>query len=339
MKRRLLYCAVLALTAGSLPPISRAQPATPENARYWLERMLDSAQTLNYEGTFIYVQGPHMEAMRVLHGGGGPGGERQRLVSLSGPLREIVVANNQMVCLLSKQQTTFAGGNYRRSPFPLSIPREPGRLERHYELQMLGEDRVAGLDAQVIAIKPRDAWRFGYRLWLDRRNGLALRSMLLDERGYPVEQLMFTDVQLKTHIDDAAFAAPTAAPEAAAPAAGATASDARIPAGEPVTRSAWRVEQLPEGFAEVSHNRFTEASGHHPTEHIVFADGLATISVFLERLEGESPLLQGSSQLGSMNAFGTVIDGHQVLVVGEAPAATVQRIAASIHYLPEADKP
>lgn len=339
MKRRLLYCAVLALAAGSLPSIGRTQPATPENARHWLERMLDSAQTLNYEGTFIYVQGPHVEAMRIIHGGGEPGGERQRLVSLSGPPREIVVANNQVVCLLPKQQATFAGRDYRRSPFPLSIPREPGRLERHYELQMLGEDRVAGLDAQVIAIKPRDAWRFGYRLWLDRRNGLALRSALLDEQGQPLEQLMFTDLQLKPHIDDTAFAAPAPVPEAAAPNAGANASDARIPTGEPVTQSAWRVEQLPEGFAEVSHNRFTEASGHHPTEHIVFADGLATISVFLERLEGDSPLLQGSSQLGSMNAFGTVVNGHQVLVVGEAPAATVQHIATSIQYRPEAGKP
>ena len=338
MKCRLLYCAVLALAAGSLPSISRTQPAAPENARHWLERMLDSAQTLNYEGTFIYVQGPHIEAMRIIHGGG-PGGERQRLVSLSGPPREIVVANNQMVCLLPKQQATFAGGDYRRSPFPWSIPREPGRLERHYELQMLGEDRVAGLDAQVIAIKPRDAWRFGYRLWLDRRNGMALRSVLLDERGYPVEQLMFTDVQIKSHIDDAAFAAPALAPKTAAPNAGANASDAPIPTGEPVTQSPWRVEQLPEGFAEVSHNRFTEASGRHPTEHIVFADGLATISVFLEQLEGEAPLLQGSSQLGSMNAFGVVVNGHQVLVVGEAPAATVQRIATSIQYRPEAGKP
>ena len=48
----------------------------------------------------------------------------------------------------------------------------------------------------MIAIKPRDAWRFGYRLWLDRRNGMLLRSVLLDEQGYPVEQLMFTDFQI-----------------------------------------------------------------------------------------------------------------------------------------------
>ena len=338
MKRRLLYCAVLALAASSLPPVGRTQPVAPENARQWLERMLDSTRTLNYQGTFIYVQGPHMEAMRIIHGGGSEG-ERQRLVSLSGPPREIVVANDNVICLLPRQQTTFAGGDYRRSPFPWSLPRELGRLESHYELQMLGEDRVAGLEAQVIAIKPRDGWRFGYRLWLDRRNGLALRSALLDERGYPVEQLMFTDLQLKPQIDDATFAAPSLVPEHATPEPGSTANHDRVPKGEPVTQSAWRVEQLPEGFAEVSHNRFTEASGRHSTEHIVFADGLATISVFLERLEGDPPLLQGSSQLGSMNAFGTVVNGHQVLVVGEAPAATVRRIAGSIQYAPEVGKP
>ncbi len=334
MKRRLLYCAVLALAAGSLPPVSRTQPAAPETARHWLERMLGSAQTLNYEGTFIYVQGPHMETMRIIHGGG-PEGERQRLVSLSGPPREIVVANNSVICLSPKQQATFVGGDYQRSPFPPSIPRELGRLESHYELAMLGEDRVAGLAVQVIAIKPRDAWRFGYRLWLDQRNGMVLRSALLDERGSPIEQLMFTDLQVKPQIDEATFAPP----------AGSTVEPSQNPGGEappdgePVTQSAWRVEQLPDGFTKVSHKRFAEASGRHPTEHLVFADGLATISVFLERLEGAPPLLQGSSQLGSMNAFGTVIAGHQVLVVGEVPAATVQHIAASIQFVPESGKP
>lgn len=335
MKRRFLCCAVLALAAGSSPPIGRTQPAATEDARYWLERMLDSARALNYEGTFIYVQGPHVEAMRIIHGGGEPGGERQRLVSLNGPPREIVVVNNSVICLSPKRQSTFAGGDYRHTPFPLSISREPGRLERHYELQVLGEDRVAGLETQVIAIKPRDPWRFGYRLWLDRRNGLALRSALLDERGQPVEQLMFTDLQVKPRIDETAFASPGDSTAGADRNPGEDISSS----GEPVTQSAWRVEQLPDGFTKVSHNRFTEPSGRHSTEHMVFADGLATISIFLERLEGAPPLLQGSSQLGSMNAFGTVIDGHQVLVVGEVPAATVQRIAASIRYVPEAGKP
>lgn len=338
MKRKLLYCAALTLAAGALPTAGWTQPVV-EDARHWLERMLQSTRILSYEGTFIYVQGPHLEAMRIVNGGETEGRQRRRLVSLSGPPREILVANNNVIYLLPNQPTTLVGGEYSRSPFPLSIPRELGRLESHYVLEMVGEDRVAGLDAQVIAIKPRDMWRFGYRLWLDRRNGIVLRSALLDEKGYPVEQLMFTDLQIKPRIEDAAFASPALPPTGAAAEASPNPNGADAPAGEQVARSAWRIDQLPEGFVKVSHNRFTKAPSRHPTEHLVFTDGLATISVFVEKLDGTPPLLQGGSQMGSMNAFGTVVNGHQILVVGEVPAATVQRIAVSIQPDPEAGKP
>lgn len=335
MKRKLLHCAALALATGSLPPAGWTQPANNE-AKQWLERMIQATQTLNYEGTFIYVQGPHVEAMRIVHGQG-PGGERQRLFSLNGPPREIVVANNSVTCLLPKRQATFGGG-YQPSSFLVSIPRELGRIEGHYQFEVLGEDRIAGLEARVVAIKPKDAWRFGYRLWLDRRNGMVLRSALLDDQGYPLEQLMFTDLQFKSHIDEEAFKSP-ALPQDDVPPADRAGGGAQPPSGEPVTQSAWRVEQVPDGFVKVLHNRFVEASGQHPTEHMVFADGLATISVFLEKLDGTPPLLQGSSQLGSMNAFGMMVDGHQVLVVGEVPAATVQRIATSIKHDAGVGKP
>ena len=337
MNRKLLHCAALALAAGSLPPAGWVQPAA-EEAKHWLERMIQATQTLNYEGTFIYVQGPHVEAMRVIHGGG-PEGERQRLFSLNGPPREILVANNSVTCLLPKQQATFVGGDYQHSSFPISMPSELGRLESHYDFELLGEDRIAGLEARVVAIKPRDSWRFGYRLWLDRRNAMVLRSALLDDKGYPVEQLMFTDLQIKPQVDETAFKLPVPPADAVPPKSIQNPESAQAPAGVPVTQSAWGVTQLPDGFVKVLHNRFAEATGRHPTEHMVFADGLATISVFLEKLDGAPPLLQGGSQLGSMNAFGTMVDGYQILVVGEVPAATVQHIAASIQHDPEAGKP
>ena len=333
MKRKRLHCAALALVAGCLSAAGWTQPAA-ENARHWLERMIQATQTLNYEGTFIYVQGPHMEAMRIIHGCG-PDGERQLLISLNGPHREIVVTGNSVTRLAPNQRETFAGTDFQRSPFPLSIPRDLGRLEGYYEFELLGEDRIAGLAARVIAIKPRDAWRYGYRIWLDQHHGIVLRSALLDGKGYPIEQLMFTDVQIKPQVEDVdldRILRREALPET-------NHRDIHPPAGEPVTRSLWRIVQLPKGFAKVLHNRFTKSPGHHPTEHMVFADGLATISVFLEQLGGAPPLLQGGSQLGSMSAFGTVVEGYQVLVVGEVPAATVQHIATSIHHDPEAESP
>ena len=337
MKRKLLHCVTLVFVAGSLSSVGWSRPAS-EEAKHWLERMIQATQTLNYEGTFVYVQGPHVEAMRVIHGGG-PEGERQRLFSLNGPLREILVANNSVTCLLPKQHETFGGGGYGSSRFPLSISRELGRLESHYEFETLGEDRIAGLEARMIAIKPRDAWRFGYRLWLDRRNGMLLRSVLLDGQGYPVEQLMFTDFQIKPRIDEEAFKSSTLSPDANPPATSQGAGEEQpSPAVEPVTQSAWHVNQLPDGFVKVLHNRFVKNPSRHVTEHMVFADGLATISVFLERMDGSPALLRGSSQLGSMNAFGKLLDDYQILVVGEVPAATVRHIADTIQHVPDSSE-
>ncbi len=337
MKRPLLHCALLALATGSSFPAHCAQP-TADDAKQWLERMIQATQELSYEGTFIHVQGPHLEAMRIVHGGGRDGDERQRLFSLTGPQREILVTPEGVICLSPKQQTTFAGGDYRYSRFPISIPREIGRLENQYRFELVGQDRAAGAEVEVVAIKPRDTLRYGYRLWLDRRNGMLLRSALLDEKGYPIEQLMFTDLQIKDRIDEAAFKPPVPAEGAVTPPPDRPGAGATPPPGVPITRSPWSVARLPEGFDKILHNRFAEASGRHPTEHMVFADGLATVSVFLERLDEASPLLQGESQLGSMNAFGTKMGDYQILVVGEVPAATVQNIAASISYDPEIAK-
>lgn len=337
MNRTILHCAVLALAASSFPTAGWPQPPAAE-ARQWLERMIQATQTLNYEGTFIYVQGPHIEAMRIIHGGGNDR-ERQRLFSLSGPLREIVVDNNSVICLSPEQQAMVAGSGYPRSPFPVSIPSELGRLESYYEFVVLGGDRVAGLETQVIAIRPKDAWRFGYRLWLDQRNGMVLRSALLDDKGHLVEQLMFTDFQIKLHIDEAEFKTSTTPEETLQPPASPSSESAKAATGEPVTQSEWRIGEIPEGFIKALHNRFAQTPSRRQTEHLVFADGLATISVFLEKLDGMPALLQGASQFGSMNAFGTTLDGYQILVVGEVPAATVQHIANSIQHTGEAVKP
>jgi sigma-E factor negative regulatory protein RseB len=298
-----------------------------DEAGQWLERMIKASQTLNYEGTFVYVQGQTVEAMHIVHSSGNDG-ERQRLVSLNGSIREVLVVDNHVVCLLPKQKVTFSGADYNRSPFPISLPDELSRLEKYYRFQMLGDDRVANVHTHVIAIQPRDQYRFGYHLWLDSETGMVLRSVLLNERGHILEQLMFTSVELKPKIDvklllpqDPQRAALTPAEQK----------------GEPVTESNWVFQNLPEGFVEVLHNRYTK-SPNHATEHILFTDGLATVSVFLERLNGAEPLLVGASQMGAMHAYGAVKHEHQVMAVGEVPAVTVELIVKALEYKREAAK-
>lgn len=305
--------------------VSRAE-SEQEQAKQWLERMVRAARTLSYEGDFVYVRGQHVEAMHIIHSGDSEE-ERQRMYSLNGSLREVIVSNNQVTCLLSKQRVAIKDQSYRHSPFPISLPQELDKLENHYQFKILGEDRVADMETHVIAIQPRDRLRFGYRLWLENKTGIVLRSLLLDDEGHILEQLMFTELQLKPEIDAALLAPPKLLQES---------SPAQpIASAEKVTQSDWVLSKLPAGFTQVMDNRFSVSEGGRSTEHIVLTDGLATISVFLEPLNDAKPLLRGASQMGAMNAFGTVIADHQVMVVGEVPQATVQMIAASLRYTKE----
>lgn len=133
----------LALLLILLPiAIGKAQEADSQEAKRWLERMIQAAQSLSYEGTFVYVQGPHLDAMRIIHGGA-HNGERQRMFSLNGSVREVLVSDNYVTCLLSKQKLAFNAANYnQRSPFPISLPRELDKLEQNHQFQLLDKDRA-----------------------------------------------------------------------------------------------------------------------------------------------------------------------------------------------------
>ncbi len=329
-RRRSLITALQLAALLSLLPAARADSSQDE-ARRWLERMIEAAHTLSYEGTFVYVQGQHLEAMRIAHSSGAAG-EQQRMFSLSGLEREVVVANNQVTCMLpAKQEMAFQSPAYRRSPPPLSLPKELGKLEHQYRFELLGEDRVAGKKTRIVVIKPRDALRFGYRFWLDNETGMVLRSALVDEGDRVLEQLMFTDLQFKSE-SDLKPPPSTPSPPAPEPAQG----EGKM---EQVEQSSWTVTRLPAGFSQVMHNRFKgDSAPQHPAEHLVFTDGLATVSVFLEPLGGAEPLLEGPAHMGAMNAFGKVIEDHQLVVVGEVPQAAVAMIASSVKFSKAGDR-
>jgi len=301
------------------------------DAKEWLERMIQATQTLNYEGTFVYVQGQHLEAMHIIHKGG-MDGEQQRMFSLSGSPREVVVADNQVICLLPKQKKSLGNSGYQRSPFPISLPQELDELEQNYRFKMFGKDRVAGMKTQVIAIQPRDNLRFGYKLWLEQETAMVLRSAILNESGHALEQLMFTDWQVKPEVDQDLVSPPDIKTPMPSPASG---ENGQLEEQEPD----WLFRELPQGFKQVMYNRFTGASDKHLTEHIVLTDGLATVSVFLETLAGSPPLLKGAAQMGAMNAYGKVINKHQALVVGEVPQATVEKIASALQPAQEVSTP
>ncbi len=296
------------------------------NPQQSLDRMARAAQTLDYDGTFIYRNGATIQSMRIIHRGGGEG-ERERLVALSGAAREVIRDSQRVTCILPDSQTVVVSKSRPRTfPYSKLFASDTG-FNRFYALSSGRGERVAGRHTQLVTVDPHDGFRYGYRLWMDRDLGLLLKSELIDEGGEIIEQLVYTNIDLPASIPDELL-------EPAISGAGYTwYNDDQ---SESVTAAAgdrepgWYPGWLPDGFELSQVARDPILASRDPVEHLVFSDGLASISVFIERLDAASEPLAGLDSMGAVNAYGRMIEDYQITVVGEVPAITVERVSRSI---------
>lgn len=316
---RLLTILVLLCAQGPL----RADEMAAD-ARQWLERMSSAAQSLNYTGTFVYQSEDKLEAMHIVHAMGSDG-ERERLLSLTGPNREVLRDNRIVTCILGDRQSVHVNKSRPRTPFPFSLPQELMQLERYYRFEVRGEDRVAGRECRVVAVKPRDKLRYGRRLCVHDDSHLLLRSELTSPDGRVIEQVMFTTVAFPQQINDSELQ-PTLGD--------ASYSWQREPEQQPepgskAVDSHWKVFQVPTGFMLTDHSWHQLSDDDPGVEHWVYSDGLASISVYIEASRGQGDY-RGVSHRGALNAYGTMVDDYYVTVVGEVPRRTVEMIGNSV---------
>jgi sigma-E factor negative regulatory protein RseB len=295
------------------------------DARRWLERMSMAGQSLNYSGTFVYQRQGSLEAMQIVHSRD-DSGERERLLSLTGPEREVLRDNQVVTCILGDRQAVVVNKSRPRTPFPASFPTQLMDLEQYYRFEVLDEDRVAGLTCRVVAVEPRDGYRYGRRLCVHDESHLLLRSELTEANGEAIEQVMFTAVEFPEEI-----AGQKLLPELD----GADFTWHREPKDQPqkdvdVAESRWQVTQVPAGFMLTDH-RWHQLSADDPgVEHWVYSDGLASVSVYIEKSMQDNEAYSGVSYRGALNAYGTTVGGHLVTVVGEVPRQTVELIGKSV---------
>ena len=101
--------------------------------------------------------------------------------------------------------------------------------------------------------------------------------------------------------------------------------------GGEITNGHWEAAKVPEGFSLTRKIRRKSPMRSEMLEHYVYSDGLATVSVFVEDIDEDAGArITGLNRRGAVHAFGREIDGHQVTVVGEVPAETVDLIGMSV---------
>jgi sigma-E factor negative regulatory protein RseB len=297
----------------------------PRSARDWLDKLAHAVRSLNYQGDFVYQHGHRLEAMRYIHGVD-THQEKERLIHLNGPRREVVRDQDLVTCIFPDQQSVIVERSHGRSPLPAAVLANADALQNHYTLSLGGTERMAGHKAQKIIIQPKDEFRYGYRLWVDETYGLLLKSELVNPQGQIVEQVMFTSLWILDHM-------PWKDLQPSAPTEFTWYTDSSQITQPVVTGDqGWRAGWVPEGFTLANHYRRPMTGSLLPVEHILFTDGLASVSIFIKKRNPHPAAPMGASGMGAVNAYSTQNSDYRITVVGEVPASTVKRIAESIYY-------
>jgi sigma-E factor negative regulatory protein RseB len=292
--------------------------ASEQSVADQLKRMSHAMRSLSYEGTLVYLHDNQLETLHVIHRID-HGRLHEQIVSLNGPLRTVTREHDEVTCELANANPF----SVRRHGVTLDLLRskgfDPNALVPHYLLHPLGSARIAGRHTDVVGVIPRDDLRYGYRFYVDEGTGLPLKSDLIGQSAEPIEQVMFTAIKVL--------------PQAPNPDANSEDvpqdNDRSHPGSVAEDDDPWRFTDVPAGFSLVMRDHWLDGSGR-PIQHFVLSDGLASVSVYVENADPDG--LQGSTRIGAIHAAGGRVAGHQVTIVGEVPAATVQAVLAGVRY-------
>ena len=307
-------------------PVVHAEE-TELTAQQLINRMSQAAHELNYDGIFIYRSGRQMDTLRLIHKSGEQG-EFERLISLTGNAREVIRDNESVTCIFPEDKAVMVERSRADKFLSAKLPEPIEQIAAYYEFIIAGQDRIAGRDAWVVSIMPRDSYRYGYQYWIDRENHLLLKSELKNNSGYTLEQIMFTQLSVLEDIPDELLK-PTIN------GSGYTwynnSDTATSQSGENGSGS-WQISWTPGGFSMSHHETRAQMAGSTNVEHIIYTDGLAMVSIFIEKQQGEptAQFIPGPSKMGAVNTFARFANGYQVTAVGEVPPITVKNMANAI---------
>jgi len=309
--------------------LAAAPAAAADSGQEWLNRMTEALNNTSYVGEFVSESAGRSERLSIVHRVR-DGVVWERLVSMSGNGRELVRENDEVVVYLPDQKLAIIERRAGRSDLLGALPQFEGAMSNWYKVDYVGQEATPFGPAAVVAVRPVDGYRFGYRLWIDATSNMPVRSDLSDSAGRVVERLRFTRLEFDRNIPDSAFEPALDRSKLRWVRQSPQADD---------STPAWRAGRMPPGFRLSVSGVQAVAGTTVPVSHLVFSDGLASVSVFIHPPAPGKPPVEGSGRSGVASAFSTVVDGHQVTVVGEVPPRTLKIFATGLRPAPAPAQP
>ena len=297
----------------------------------WLKIMAFAAHQTDYVGTFVYQYGNHVETSRITHIKD-QDGEHGRLEGLDGNQREIINYNNE-VWSNKGGHWVSSGSRQEHRMFPALLPEQLTLLNENYQVKKAEEVRVAGFHTQAFIFQPRDNLRYTHKMWAHSDSGLLLKAAVMDERGRIIEQYTFTQLTIGGDIDRQWISQGISQGKSVPRFCGRDQYAAKlVKANADSGATRWQVGSLPPGFKKTMEMHRTLRGRKVPVTHLVFSDGLAGISIFIESRADRPNINTGLISQGAVQVYSKVNADHLVTVVGEVPPATLMQVADSVRY-------
>ncbi|TSE36043.1 MucB/RseB C-terminal domain-containing protein [Tepidimonas charontis] len=298
-----------------------AAPAGPPAAdiEAWIQRLHEATRARAYSGTFVVTRGSDMMTARVVHVCDGRQ-QIERIEVLDGPARVTWRRDDEVLILRPDKQWGVRDRRELLRAFPGPLARAGFEVAQHYRAVLRGSERQAGWDAWVVDFRPRDQWRYAYRIWSEKSTGLLLKLQILGADDAVLEQMAFTELQLDIPVRLEALARQMEATRGyriERPSLRKTALEAE----------GWRLNAEVPGFRPVTCWARDDAAARHPL-HCVFSDGLASLSLFFAPADAGAG--SGRSANGATHVLAQRVGGYAVTALGEVPPQTLERFLAAV---------
>jgi sigma-E factor negative regulatory protein RseB len=314
--------------ASMLLPAAAAGPAAadaePTDARAWLARIHAAANQRNYQGTMVFSAGGMLSSSRVAHFCVGDQ-SYERLEALDGRQQRVYRLNDAVHTLWPQARVAVLEKRSPASGLPSTTQTIDPRALEQYELKGEGTDRIAGREAQVFLLQPRDGLRFAQRLWADRATGLMLRADIIGPQRAVLESTAFSEVEIGIRPQPESVTAPLKKLD----------GYRIVHAQQQNTQldtEGWAMERSVPGFrlAGCVKRPLESATGEDQVLQAVFSDGLTHVSIFIEPFDARRAYANLSGQIGATSTLRQRRGDYWITVMGDVPAATLKVFADAL---------
>ena len=327
----------------ALPPVVVSASAPPgadadTTVKDWLRTMHEAAmRKRSYIGTVVVSSQQGMSSAKIWHACDGAQ-QMERVESLTGAPRSTFRRNDQVLTLFPDTKTARAEKRDALGAFPDLLKPGANQIPEFYTAKSLPHERMAGLDAAVVQLVPKDALRFGYRIWTDKKSQLVLKMQTLDAYGAVLEQAAFTEVQLDAPVKMEKIAQMMAATEGykietvdllkTTAAAEGWVLKSSVAGFKPL--SCFKRNKLDAGNSTTAVAQSSPSPNQTHTMQWIFSDGLATVSLFVEDFDKSRHLHEGTAASGATHTLLKRLNDYWLTAVGEVPAGTLKQFAAAL---------